>query len=168
MNHFSNTVMLILELLWCQFAIFFFHSLRLFFSHQHLLMVFHLNLRDGNSSQGSRTLLSILADINNAVVWMASTRPPIFQFFSLLYKPLGTAPRAPITIAVTVCMMFHSFVSSFAFLNFHSVVRCDGKVHSTASCLFSFFEFVQGLVVWPRFSDPLYPKIPENFLYLIL
>ena len=45
------------------------------FSHQRELMSFHWSLRESKSPQVSRTLLSILADINNAVVWMVSTRP---------------------------------------------------------------------------------------------
>ena len=47
------------------------------FSHQHYPMVFHWSLSDSKSPQVSRTLLSILAVLNNAVVWMVSTRPLI-------------------------------------------------------------------------------------------
>ena len=47
------------------------------FSHQHSLMVFHCSLSDSKSPQISRTLLSILADLNNVVIWMVSTRPLI-------------------------------------------------------------------------------------------
>ena len=39
-------------------------------------MVFHWSLSESKSPQVSRTLLSILAVLNNAVVWMVSTRPP--------------------------------------------------------------------------------------------
>ena len=39
-------------------------------------MVFHWSLSDSKSPQVSRTLFSILAVLNNAVVWMVSTRPP--------------------------------------------------------------------------------------------
>ena len=47
------------------------------FSHQRCLMVFHWSLSDNKSPQVSRTLLSILADLKNAVVWMVPTSPPI-------------------------------------------------------------------------------------------
>ena len=40
-------------------------------------MVFHWSLSDSKSPYVSRTLLSILADLNDAIVWMVSTRPPI-------------------------------------------------------------------------------------------
>ena len=45
------------------------------FSCQRYLMIFHWSLRDSKSPQVSRTLLSILDVLNNAVVWMVSTRP---------------------------------------------------------------------------------------------
>ncbi len=59
------------------------------FSHQRLLMIFHLSLGDSKSPQVSRTLLSILADLSNAVVWMVSGCSPISNCFILLTKPLG-------------------------------------------------------------------------------
>ena len=46
-------------------------------SHQQMLMVFHWSLSNSKSPQVSGTLLSILAVLNNAVVWMVSTRPPV-------------------------------------------------------------------------------------------
>ena len=42
------------------------------FSRLRKLMVFHLSLSDSKSLQVSRTLLSILADLKNAVFWMVS------------------------------------------------------------------------------------------------
>ena len=74
-------------------------------------MVFHRSLSDSKSPQVSRTLLSILAVLNNAVVWMVSTRPPTSKFFS---NPLVTVPNALITIGIIVTCMFHSFFSSLA------------------------------------------------------
>ena len=47
------------------------------FSHQLTLMVFNWNLSDSKSPQVSRTLLSILADLNNTVVWTVS---PVLLF----------------------------------------------------------------------------------------
>ena len=40
-------------------------------------MVSHWSLSDDKSTQVSRTLLSILADLNNAVAWTVFTRPII-------------------------------------------------------------------------------------------
>ena len=75
-------------------------------------MVFYRSLSDGKSSQISRTLLGILADLNNAVVWMVSTRPLVSKSPSPCINPLVTVPRAPITIGVIVTFMFHSFFFS--------------------------------------------------------
>ena len=41
------------------------------------LMVFYRSLSDNKSPQKSRTLLRILADLNNAVVWISAARPLI-------------------------------------------------------------------------------------------
>ena len=63
------------------------------FSHLHLLKVFHRSLSD-SKSQVSRTLLSILADLNNAVVWIVSTSPVISKSSSPCTNLLVTVPRA--------------------------------------------------------------------------
>ena len=77
-------------------------------------MVFYWILSDSKSPQVSRTLLSILAVLNNAVVWMVSTRPPTSKSSSPFSYPLVTVPNAPITIGIIVTCMFHSFFSSLA------------------------------------------------------
>ena len=58
-------------------------------------MVFHRSLSDSKSPQVSRTLLSISAVLNNAVVWMVSTRPPTSKSSSPFSNPLVTVPNAP-------------------------------------------------------------------------
>ena len=85
------------------------HLLHWSFSHQRQLMVFHWSLSDSNSPQVSRTLLSILAVLNNVVVWMVSTRPPTSNSSSPFSNPLVTVPKASITIGIIVTFMFHSF-----------------------------------------------------------
>ena len=87
------------------------------------LMVFHWILIDSKSPQVSRTLLSILAVLNNVVVWIVSTLPPTSKSFSPFSNPLVTVPKAPITIALLVTFMFHSFFNSLArsrYLSFFS------------------------------------------------
>ena len=78
-------------------------------------MVFHWSLSDSKSPQVSRTLLSILAVLNNAVIWMVSTRP----------STLVTVPKEPITIGIIVTFMFHCFFNCLArsrYLSFFSHV----------------------------------------------
>ena len=77
-------------------------------------MVFHWSLSDSKSLQLSRTLPSILAVLNNVVVWMVSTRLPISKFSSTFSYPFVTFPNAPITIGIIVTCMFHSFFNSLA------------------------------------------------------
>ena len=77
-------------------------------------MVFHWSLSDSKSPQVSGTLLSILAVLNNAVVWMVSTRPQTSKSSSPFNNPLVTVPKAPITTSIIVTFMFHSFFNSLA------------------------------------------------------
>ena len=77
-------------------------------------MVFHRRLSDSKSPQVSRTLLSILAVFNNAVVWMVSTRPPTSTCSRPFNNPLVTVPKAPITIGIIVTFMFPIFFNSLA------------------------------------------------------
>ena len=112
-------------------------------------MVFHWRLSDSKSPQVSRTLLSILAVFNCAVVWMVSTRPPTSKSSRPFNNPLVTVPKAPITIGITVTFMFHSFfqfsskvqvlISLFTFFQFYSVVSWNSKVDNFADFLFFFF-----------------------------
>ena len=64
--------------------------------------------------QVSRALLSILADLNNVVVWMVSTCPLISMSSSHFINPLLTVLRAPITIGINITFMFHRFFNSLS------------------------------------------------------
>ena len=77
-------------------------------------MVFHWSLSNSKSPQVSRTLLSILADLNNVVVSMISAPPPTYNSSSLFTKTLRIVPSAPIPIVTTIIFMFHTFFSSLA------------------------------------------------------
>ena len=57
---------------------------------------------------------NILAYLNNAVVWMISTRALISKSLNPCTCPLKTVPRAPLTISVNVTFIFHSFFNSLA------------------------------------------------------
>ena len=126
-------------------------------------MVFHWSLSDSKSPQVSRTLLIILAVLNNAVVWMVSTRPPTSKSSSRFNNPLVTVPNAPITIGIIVICMFHSFFNSLArsrYLSFflHSfsfILWSAGTAKSTIlQVLFFCYWLLLSLVFWPRLGDP--------------
>ena len=105
------------------------HYLRKIFTHVYIIILlpgkfFTLvkNLSDSKSLQVSRTLFSILANRNNAVVWIISTCPLISKSSSLFINLLVIVLSAPTTIDITVTVMFPSFFSSLArsqFLSFH-------------------------------------------------
>ena len=129
------------------------------FSHQCKLMVFHWRLSDSESPQVSRTLLSILAVFNNAVVWMVSTRSPTSKSSRPFNNPLVTVPKAPITIGVIVTFLFHSFFNSLAWSRYLSLFS-----HSFSFILWSagtakstdFLFFVDYYKIWSLGRDYYY------------
>ena len=124
-------------------------------------MVFLWSLSNSKSSQVSRTLLSILAVINNAIVWMVSTRPPTSKSSSPFSKPLVTVPKAPITIGMSpACstVFFNSLARSrylsFCSRSFCFIRRSAGTAKSTILQFLFFCWLLVGLVFRPRFGDP--------------
>ena len=105
-------------------------------------MFFHWSLSDSKSPQVPRTLLSILAVLNNTVVWMVSTSKSSSPF----NNPLVTVPKASITIGIIVTYMFHSIfqfpskvdvlILLFTFFQFYSVVSRDSKVDNFTNSFF--------------------------------
>ena len=133
-------------------------------------MVFHWSLNDSKSHQVSRILLSILADLNNAVVWMVCIRPLISKTSSPCTNPLVTIPSTPVTISITVCFMFYSFFSSPArtrylslpaFFQFYPVISRNSKVHNSAISLSIWLSL--DLVVWSRLDDLFLSQNPWEF-----
>ena len=72
-------------------------------------MVFLWGLSYSKLPEVSRTLLSIVAVLNNAVFWMVSTCLLISKSSSLFNNLLVTVPKAPIMIGILLTSMFHSF-----------------------------------------------------------
>ena len=135
-------------------------------------MVSHKSLSDSKSLQVSRTRLSILSDLNNAVVWIVSTHLLISKSSSPCTNLLVTVPRAPSRIGITVTFMFHSFFKKFpskvevlillfTFFQFYSVVNRDSRVYNLASSLFCCLSL--GLVVWLRLGDPFVSQNPMSY-----
>ena len=120
-------------------------------------MVFHWSVRDSKSPQFSRTRLSILGVLNNAIVWMVFTRPLTSKSSRPFNNPLVTVLKAPITIGIIVTFMFYSFfqfsnkvevlILLFTFFQFYSVVNRDSKVDNFASSLFFLFFFFSFLFI---------------------
>ena len=127
-------------------------------------MVFHWRLSDSRSPQVSRTLFSILAILNNAVVWMVSTRPSTYKSSRPFHNLLVTVPKAPISVDIIVNFMLHSFflqfsskvevlISLFTFFQFYSVVSRDSKVDNFSDFFFLLLIIVRsGLLAEIRWS----------------
>ena len=119
-------------------------------------MVFHWGLSDSKSPQVARTLLSILAVFNNAVVWKVSTRSPTSKSSRPFNNPLVTVPKAPITIGIIVTFMFHSFFNSLArsrylslFSHFFSFILWSaGTAKSTILQIFFFLLIIIRSGLW--------------------
>ena len=84
--------------------------LLMIFSHQHLWVIFDWSPNDRKSPKASRTLLNILADLNNVVVWMVLIFPLIFYCSSPLSKLLEIVTSPLTTMGITVILICHSFL----------------------------------------------------------
>ena len=124
-------------------------------------MVFQWSLSNSKSPQVSRTLLRILAVLNNVVVMMVSTRPPTAKSSSPFSNPLVTVPNPSITIGIIVTCIFHSFFNflarsryiPFFLLSFSFILWSPGTAKSTFCKFSSFCLLLLGLVFWPRLVD---------------
>ena len=133
------------------------------------------SLSDSKSPQVSRTLLSILAGLNNAVVWIVATHPLISKSSSPCNNPLETILSTPITIGIIVTFMFHSFFSSLAgskylslcLLSFSFTLWSAGTAKSTSWQVFFFCWWSLGLVIWPRLNDPFVSQKSQRILFFI-
>ena len=159
-----------------------FNSLLASFFYHRLLVVFHWVLRDCKSPKISRTLLSILADFNNAIIWFVSIRSPIPNSSSPLSKLLVTVPSTPNTICITDTLIFYSFLSSQALSKYLSLFfffsiffiftqwttgKAKFSIQQVLFC-FVFYCFVF-LLIMTRSGlldrvTRLYLKIKENFM----
>ena len=114
-------------------------------------MVLHWNPSNSKSPQVSRILLSIRADLNNAVDGIVLIRPLISNYSSPLFKPLRTVPSISITIGIT----FPSHVSQLS--------QFSDKVQLLVT-LFIFFDFLCDLPGCEFFASIL----TGGFFYLRL
>ena len=132
--------------------------------------------QDSKSPQVFRTLLSILADLNDGVVWMVFNRPLISKSSTPGTNPLMTVSRAQITIGINVTFTFFFFFFNslarsknlfFFSLSFNFTLWSARTAKSTMQQVLFCCWLWLGLLVWPRLGDP-YHKIPEEFVCLIL
>ena len=92
------------------------------FPFQCELVAFLRRLSDSNFPKVSWTLLSILPNIINAELWMVFIPLLISNSSSLSTKLFRTIASTPITIGITVTLIFHSFFSSLAKSKYSSML----------------------------------------------
>ena len=132
-------------------------------------MAFYWSMNDSKSPQVSRTLPNILAILNNADIWIISTRPLTSKSSKPFNNPLVTALRTPKTIGTIVTIMFHSYFNSLArsmYLSFFShsfsfILWLAGTAKLTILRFF-FYWLLKGLVFWPRLCDPFVCQSPTG------
>ena len=99
-------------------------------------MVFHWSMSDSKTPHLSRTLLNILANLNNTAVWMVLACPLISNPSSLLSRPLGiflmrqlklVSLSSSCSIAFLVLWQGPSTSLSFCFLWFLLWFACTAK-----------------------------------------
>ena len=135
---------------------------------QQTLAEFSWSLCDNKSLQVSTTLLSILADLYTAEIWMITTCPQISKSARPSTNHLGIVPSPPNTIGITVTFMFHIFFSSckvqaftslFTFFKFYIVL--PGHQNPLFGRFFCCWQSID-LVVWSRLGDTFVSQNPQE------
>ena len=117
------------------------------------------SLSDSKCPQVSSTLLSIMANLNNVIVYMISVHPLISNSSSPLTKPLEIVPSAPTTISITILLSSAFLVlwkspSTYLSFRFLSFSLCDPlRRQSPVGSKFSFLLITRsGLLAAKRWS----------------
>ena len=141
-------------------------------------MVFHWSLSDSKSPQVSRTLLSILTDLNNDICKLDGFCLSYFQVLQFLYQSFGDCIKSTnykwYHRNFHVPQFFNSRTKSrslfFFIVYFSFTLWSVGRVKSTIRqvlLFFCFFFFLVGvlslgLVVWPRLGDLFVSQNPRE------
>ena len=113
-------------------------------------MVFHWSLSDTKSPQVSRTHLRILAILSNAVIWIASTRPPTYK------------SSRPFIIIIIIIIII---IASFKFFTpvLASSLSLDSLKQLVPSALFDFSAYSSRSQQYCRLDDF---DLPIDFHFL--
>ena len=128
-------------------------------------MVFHWSLGDRKSSQVSGTLLSMLADLNNAV-WISTVHSPISNSSHDLTKSLQILPSASVEICTNVTLVFNIIFNPQARSKFSSLFSFSLTLTAKFFLLDRFSFFVDYYLFLSSGRDLmicLYLKISVNF-----
>ena len=98
----------------CHLSILYFRNVIIIGNSFKVFHYYHFSLEVFTSAWAEGLSLEIewqqvSSSLNNAVVWMVSTRPPTSKSSRPFNNPLVTVTTAPITIGIIVTFVFHSF-----------------------------------------------------------
>ena len=116
-----------------------------YYYHYHPFENFSTSALTDQSPQVSGTLLSILADVNNAVVWMFLSLSFYFQVFRSIYQFFGDRfERTSCNSYPSRTFMFYSFFLVLleglcTYLSFSFLFNFTQKSNYSANFLFFFF-----------------------------
>ena len=135
-------------------------------------MIFNRSLSKSKSPKVFRFLFSILADLNNAIVWMVSPHPLISKSTCPCTNPLVTLLNTLVRVVNTITFLFHSLfqffskvfvlASLFVFLQFYSLISRKDKVHYSASSLFLLTIIKSGRRAEIRWSVCIQKSFPHQ------
>ena len=120
-------------------------------------MIFHWSLSNNQSPQVSGTLLSILVDLNNVVVWMVSTCPFISKSSGPITKPLITVLSVHLEFVSPLlsCSIFFSVLwqglGTYCSYRFPSVLLCG--LPERQSPVFGRFSFLLTITRLVRLAE---------------
>ena len=146
-----------------------FYSLRVFLI-QRWQMLFYKRLSDNKSPLVCRSLLSFLADLDLAVVWMVSSCPLIFKSTSPFTNLLGIFLEPRLQLVSLLLSYSIEFFSSLArsriYLSLHFLlifffVVCLNRKSTIRQVLF-FCWLSVSLVVWQRLGDVFWRQNPRE------
>ena len=138
-----------------------------------IILILESFSRKFQSPQVSRTLLSIVGDLNNAVDWAVPTRPVFSKSSSHCTNSVVTAPRQPITIGIIVTFSLQRLFNSLAKSRYLSLVSLSfsftlSSAETAKSTILQVLSvFVDYYKVWSSGRDlviRLYLKVPEEFI----
>ena len=139
------------------------------FLHPYQLIDFPRILCGTKSPQVSRTLLSILADLNSAVVWMVFILVLLSDSSCPFTNSLVIEPSVSIIIGITITFMFHSFFSSLARFRYLSLFSpfFSFTLWSIGTAKSKFLQIL--CYSFLSFDDPFVSqRVPENCVCFVL
>ena len=131
-------------------------------------MIFYWNPSNNKSVQVSRTLLSILANLNNTVILMDSACPLIPNSSGSFFKLFGVILSTPIAIIIFIIILFIYFlflylVGNVSYLKKQTIFICLSLSTNYLFEQYSTHNNVEHLVDIQEFKSAFWTRIDDNY-----